>query len=214
MRIRVKICGITRQADADAAVVAGADALGFNFYRESPRVIAPDEAAAIIERLPPFVTTVGLFVDPAPDELAAVLEAVPVHVAQFHGDEPEALCAGAGRPYVKAFNMAPDFDVEAAIDRYPTAAGFLLDGYAPGQRGGTGETFDWRRWPRQCRKPLILAGGLTVANVADAIVRTRPYAVDVSGGVEGPVKGRKDADMLRQFINEVSRADRFQPNRQ
>jgi phosphoribosylanthranilate isomerase len=213
MRVRVKVCGITNQRDADAAVAAGADALGFVFYPRSPRAISPETAASFIERLPPFVTAVGLFVNPEREELAHVTDIAPVSVLQFHGDEPESLCSSVNRPYIKAFNVTPDFDLMREAARFPTAAAYLLDAAVPGLRGGTGTTFDWRLWPRHCDKPLVLAGGLSPDNVAAAIAATRPYAVDVSGGVEGAIKGCKDSGKLERFISEVMRADRTETNR-
>jgi phosphoribosylanthranilate isomerase len=206
MRVRVKICGITRVADARAAVAAGADALGFNFHPSSPRYVDPARARDIIAELPPFVATVGLFVDASS---AAVCEAIAtsgVQWAQFHGDETDAQCRAGGRPFIKAIGVAGPVDGAALEREFPNAAAFQLDSLAVGVRGGSGTTFDWAWWPVYCTRPLILAGGLRPDNVADAILRTHPYAVDVSSGVEGPTKGIKDEGKIMRFIEEVRRA--------
>lgn len=197
--VRIKICGITRIEDALAAVSAGADAIGFVFYAKSPRAVTPEQAAAIIAALPPFVTTVGLFVDMPRTELKQLLEVVPLDLLQFHGDESPADCAGYGRPYIKALRVKPGDEVAAAISRYPDASGVLLDTYVAGTPGGTGEAFDWSLVPRNAAKPVILAGGLTPENVGEAVRQVRPYAVDVSGGVEA-AKGIKDAAKIQAFI--------------
>lgn len=208
-RIRVKICGITRAEDAQAAVAAGADALGFVLYPPSPRHVDTAVAARLMNALPPFVTPVALFVDPAPEEVRALLALAPQALLQFHGDETDAFCAQFGRPWIKALAVKPGQDVAAAIAAHPGAAGILLDAWHPDLKGGTGEAFDWRRFPRDTGKPLVLAGGLTPANVADAVRVTRPYAVDVSGGVEARAadgtarKGIKDADLIKAFISAV-----------
>lgn len=203
MRTRVKICGITREEDALAAVAAGADAIGFVFYAPSPRAVTPPQARTICAVLPPFVNVVGLFVDADSDEIDAVLDAVPLAALQFHGDEPGDACADFGIPYIKALRMRPGFDVGAAIGEYRDALGILLDTFDAGLAGGSGKTFDWNGIPRDLGKPLILAGGLTPENVADAVRIVRPYAVDVSGGVEHS-KGVKDADKMRAFIDAVN----------
>lgn len=206
IRVRVKICGITRPEDAQAAVAAGADALGFVLYPPSPRHIAPEAAAAIIRALPPFVTPVALFVDPAVEEVRALLALAPNVLLQFHGDESDAFCAQFGRPWIKALAVQPGVDMAAAIAAHPGAAGLLLDAWHPDLRGGTGASFDWTTFPREAGKPLVLAGGLTPDNVAAAVRLTRPYAVDVSGGVEargadGKVqKGIKDAGLVEAFV--------------
>ncbi|QEY62261.1 phosphoribosylanthranilate isomerase [Metapseudomonas lalkuanensis] len=197
--VRIKICGITRIEDALAAIAAGADAIGFVFYAKSPRAVTPAQARAIIAALPPFVTTVGLFVDMPRAELTRLLAEVPLDLLQFHGDEGPEDCAGYGRPYIKALRVKPGDDVAAAISHYPAASGILLDTYVPGTPGGTGEAFDWSLVPRDAAKPLILAGGLTPENVGDAVRQVRPYAVDVSGGVEAS-KGIKDAAKIQAFI--------------
>ena len=200
--VRSKICGITRIEDALAAVEAGADAIGLVFYAKSPRAVTVQQARTIIAALPPFVTTVGLFVDASRCELGEILDAVPLDLLQFHGDESPAACDGYHRPYIKALRVKPGDDIAAQVALYKNASGVLLDTYVPGIPGGTGEAFDWSLVPVGLSKPVILAGGLTVDNVAGAISRVRPYAVDVSGGVEA-AKGIKDAKMIRAFIQAV-----------
>jgi phosphoribosylanthranilate isomerase len=197
--VRSKICGITRIEDALSAVEAGADAIGLVFYAKSPRAVTVQQARAIIAAMPPFVTTVGLFVDAIRCELAEILDAVPLDLLQFHGDESPADCEGYHRPYIKALRVKPGDDIAAHVALYSNASGVLLDTYVPGIPGGTGEAFDWSLVPVGLSKPVILAGGLTAENVAQAISRVRPYAVDVSGGVE-VAKGIKDAEMIRAFI--------------
>ncbi|MDH4611998.1 phosphoribosylanthranilate isomerase [Pseudomonas sp. BN102] len=197
--VRIKICGITRIEDALAAVAAGADAIGLVFYAKSPRAVTPAQAKAIVAALPPFVTSVGLFVDMPRAELKQLLAEVPLDLLQFHGDESPEDCAGHGRPFIKALRVKTGDDVAAAIARYPDAAGILLDTYVPGTPGGTGEAFDWSLVPRDAAKPVVLAGGLTPENVGDAVRQVRPYAVDVSGGVEAS-KGIKDAAKIKAFI--------------
>jgi phosphoribosylanthranilate isomerase len=216
-RTRVKICGITRVEDGVAAARAGADAIGFVFWSGSPRAVAVERARAIAAALPPFVTIVGLFVDPAPDHVRATLEALPLGLLQFHGAEPPELCRAFGRPYLKAVpvgSKAARVDLLEYAARYPDACGLLFD--APpsdGLPGGTGQTFDWDAVPLDLPRPLVLSGGLTVANVGEAIRRLRPWAVDVSSGVEvidpdgKPVRGTKDPARIIAFIEEVRHAD-------
>ncbi len=197
--IRIKICGITRPDDARLALRAGAHALGLVFYPRSPRAVDIEQARAVARMAGPFATLVGLFVNAAPEEIEAVLDQVPLQLLQFHGDETSDECTRYGRPYIKALRMRPELDVSAAMAEHPHASGFLLDAYRKGVPGGTGETFDWERVPRNPERPVILAGGLTPDNVSRAIIATRPYGVDVSGGVEaGP--GLKDSDKVNQFI--------------
>jgi phosphoribosylanthranilate isomerase len=203
--VRSKICGITRIEDALAAVEAGADAIGFVFYAKSPRAVTVQQARAIIQALPPFVTTVGLFVNASRCELGEILDAVPLDLLQFHGDEAAEDCEGWHRPYIKALRVKAGDDIAAAVDAYPSASGVLLDTYVEGVPGGTGEAFDWSLIPHRLSKPLILAGGLTPENVADAVARVKPYAVDVSGGVEAS-KGIKDHAKIHAFINAVRKA--------
>ena len=202
-RVRVKICGITRLEDALAAVAAGADALGFVFYPQSPRYIAPEAAAVLIRKLPPFVSTVGLVVNPQREEIEQLLMAVPLSLLQFHGEESNTFCAQFQRPWIKALAVKPGVDVLAALAEYPDASGILLDAWHPELKGGTGQTFDWKNFPHNTSQPLILAGGLNPANVAGAIRATRPYAVDVSGGVELS-KGIKSAELINAFITAVN----------
>ncbi len=205
-RTRVKICGITRMEDALAACEAGADALGFVFYARSPRAVTPEAAREMALALPPFVSRVGLFVDAAPETVAAVLDVVPLDLLQFHGDECPADCASFGRPYLKAVPMAAGLNPVAYMDTYPHAAGFLLDSHGNGKTGGTGQTFDWERIPRDLHHCLVLAGGLNPDNVAEAVRRVRPWAVDVSSGVEAR-PGIKDPARMQAFVNEVKRVD-------
>ena len=200
--VRSKICGITRIEDALAVVEAGADAIGLVFYGKSPRAVSVEQAAAILHALPPFVTTVGLFVDMPRDELLQLLQRLPLDLLQFHGDESPADCEGYGRPYIKALRVRPGEDVAAAMAPYTGARGILLDTFVEGVPGGTGASFDWSLVPEDAAKPIILAGGLDAGNVATAIRQVRPYAVDVSGGVEAS-KGIKDADKIRAFVRAV-----------
>ncbi len=183
---RVKICGITRPDDGRHAARAGADAIGLVFYPPSSRYVSPRQAADIVAALPPFVTTVGLFVDAPKEQIDALLEQVPLDMLQFHGDESPHYCAAFRRPWIKALRMRDGVDARAEADRYRAAGarGLLVDSYVPGVPGGTGERFDWDRLPANPTLPLILAGGLDPANVAEAVRRVRPWAVDVSGGVE------------------------------
>ncbi|MDB6144404.1 MAG: trpF [Pseudomonas sp.] len=203
--VRSKICGITRIEDALAAVDAGADAIGFVFYAKSPRAVTVVQAREIIAALPPFVTTVGLFVNCSRCELTEILEVVPLDLLQFHGDETAEDCDGYHRPYIKALRVQAGDDIAARSRAYPKASGILLDTYVAGVPGGTGEAFDWSLIPKSLSKPIILAGGLTPANVAQAIAQVRPYAVDVSGGVEAG-KGIKDHDKIRAFMDAVQGA--------
>jgi len=204
MRTRIKICGITQPEHALACARLGADAIGLVFYAQSPRAVNITTAKQIIDSLPAFVTTVGLFVNPSEQDVKSVLNAVPLDCLQFHGDEEAQFCNQFGRPYIKAIRMQADLDLKKRLDQYPDAQAFLLDSYVQGVPGGTGETFDWTRVPAFAADKIILAGGLQPENVAMAIRVARPYAVDVSGGVE-KVKGVKDPDKIRKFINEVNR---------
>lgn len=197
--MRIKICGITRIEDALLAAEAGADAIGLVFYAESPRAVSVKQARSIIAALPPFVTTVGLFVNAGRCELSAILDELPLDMLQFHGDEIAADCQGYHRPYLKALRVREGDDIRAQIDSYPDAAGILLDTFVSGVPGGTGKPFDWALVPEKLSKPIVLAGGLTAENVGAAISRVQPYAVDVSGGVEFS-KGVKDAGKIRAFI--------------
>lgn len=198
----IKVCGITNVEDALLAVKLGANALGFIFDRNSPRFVTAEQAGAIIAVLPPFITTVGVFVNLSFAEVMAILNQAPLQVLQFHGDETEADCKQYRKPYVKAFRIKADSNIIEFIDQYPSASAFLLDTYSAQQYGGTGVAFNWQQIPKNCTKPIILAGGLTSANVAQAIQEVKPYAVDVNSGVEIQ-PGRKDPDKLIAFFNEV-----------
>lgn len=204
MRTRVKICGITRAQDAELATSLGADAIGLVFHSRSPRYIEPDAAREIAEHIAPFVTVVGLFLDPEPSHVERVLDRVPLQLLQFHGDERPSDCERWGLPYIKAIPMAGAVDVLAYAATYPAARGVLLDAHDVGEQGGSGRTFDWDRIPAELDRAVILAGGLTAQNVYAAIQRVRPYAVDVSSGVEAD-KGIKDAHKMAAFMNEVHR---------
>jgi len=205
-RTRAKICGITRVEDALAAVAAGADAIGLVFYAPSPRHVEPKQAAAICAALPPFVTTVGLFVNADEEEVRGVLNKVPLGLLQFHGDEKAEDCRRFARPWIKAVRMAEDVDLTAVAAEYHGAQALLLDSYQKGVPGGTGHAFDWARVPADLEMPVILAGGLGPDNVTDAIRQVHPYAVDVSSGVEQD-KGIKDADKIIAFMRGVETAD-------
>ncbi|RMN39480.1 phosphoribosylanthranilate isomerase [Pseudomonas syringae] len=200
--VRSKICGITRIEDALAAAEAGADAIGLVFYPKSPRAVTVLQARAIIAALPPFITTVGLFVNASRCELNETLDAVALDMLQFHGDETPEECDCYHRPYIKALRVKAGDDIAQACRTYRNARGVLLDTYVEGVPGGTGETFDWALIPDDLDKPVILAGGLTSANVAQAIAQVRPYAVDVSGGVEKS-KGIKDREKILAFMSAV-----------
>lgn len=206
MRTRVKLCGLTRAVDAREAARLGADAIGLVFYPPSPRAIDSAGAQAVLKGLPPFVTVVGLFVNPTESEVRQVLEQVPLDLLQFHGEESPEACARYGRPWIKAIPMREGVDLWAERRRYGAAAGLLLDAYRPGLAGGTGECFDWTRIPRDLGGSIILAGGLTSDNVATAIRVVRPYAVDVSGGVEA-ARGIKDPAKMAAFLREVRQVD-------
>ena len=217
MQTRIKICGITRVDDGVAAAHAGADAIGLVFWAGTPRVVAAERARAIIAALPPFVSIVGLFVDPAADHVRATLAAVPLDLLQFHGSEPPEFCRGFGRRYLKALPVAAGAKAAGLIEcaqRYGDAAGLLFDAPpAEGLPGGTGRTFDWSTLPKGLPQPVVLSGGLSAVNVAEAIRRVRPSAVDVSSGVEArdaagpPIKGVKDRALIAAFIEEVRNAD-------
>jgi len=203
MRVRVKICGITRVEDAVHAASLGADAIGLVFYAQSPRAVSIAQARDIVRALPAFVTVVGLFVNAPPDEIRAVLNQVRLDALQFHGLEPPEQCRAFGRPYIKAVSMRAGVDICACARDYADSAALLLDTHDEEAPGGTGRSFDWSRAPGDLGKALILAGGLTPDNVAEAIRQVRPYAVDVSSGVEAS-KGIKDHHKMAQFINEVN----------
>jgi phosphoribosylanthranilate isomerase len=205
VRTRIKICGLTREADVDAAVEAGADAVGFVLYERSPRHVSVERAAALARRLPPFVTPVTLFVNAAPVLIASAVGAIPNLLLQFHGDETQADCSATGRPFLRAARMAGDFDLLDFAAQFPLAQGLLLDAHVDGYGGG-GKVFDWSLIPRNVRSPVVLSGGLHAGNVIEGILRVRPWAVDVSSGVES-AKGIKDAEAIRRFCDAVREAD-------
>lgn len=203
---RIKICGITRVEDALAAAHGGADAIGLVFYDKSPRYVTVQQAAQLAKAIPPFITVVGLFVNASADYVRAVQEEVPLDVLQLHGEEEPEFCACFNRPYLKAIRVRDGMDLLQCASRYASAQGLLLDAYIEGTQGGTGESFDWTLIPHDLPLPVILSGGLNAGNVAQAIRAVRPYAVDVSSGVEAK-KGIKDAAKIAAFINEVKMVD-------
>lgn len=204
-RTRIKICGLTRAEDVRAAVEAGADAIGLVFYAPSPRCVTPEQAAELASLVPPFVTTVGLFVNPQPELVQEVLGRVPLQLLQFHGDEREAECARYGHAWIKAARMQAGTDLVEFCALHPRASGILLDAFVEGYGGG-GKVFDWSLIPAGLARRLILSGGLDADNVVEAVRRVRPWAVDVSSGVES-AKGIKDAARIAAFIAGVRRAD-------
>jgi len=204
-RTRIKICGITRPEDARAAVELGADALGLVFNEPSPRHVSLEQAWEIARVVPPFVTLVGLFVNETKLTVRRVMEAVPIQLLQFHGDEEESFCRSFHAPYIKAARVRPGLDLVKYAESYPTAQGLLLDAYVEGYGGG-GKTFDWSLIPPSLPLPVILSGGLEAGNVAEAVHAVRPWAVDVSSGVEA-AKGIKDAGKIAAFIAGVKHAD-------
>ena len=204
-RTRIKICGLTREADVDAAVAAGADAIGFVLYDKSPRHVTVTRAAELARRLPPFVMPVGLFVNATDTAIDAATVAIPQMLLQFHGDESPQVCARAGRPFLRAARMAPGFDLLDFASRFADAQAILLDADVDSY-GGSGKVFDWSLVPSAVPLPVVLSGGLHAGNVIQGIHTLRPWAVDVSSGVEHS-KGIKDADALRRFCNAVREAD-------
>jgi len=206
MTTAIKICGITRVDDALAAARFGAHALGFVFFAKSPRHLTPGRAAEIVRLLPPFVTTVGLFVNPEFVEVDRALGQVRLDLLQFHGEETPAFCARFGVPFIKAVRVRPGLDLLQYAKLYGAARGLLLDAFVEGAHGGTGAAFDWNMVPRELPLPVILSGGLGPANVADAIRRVRPWAVDVSSGVEAS-PGIKDSRKMAAFFQGVRDAD-------
>lgn len=207
MRTRIKICGITRPEDGAAAASAGADAVGFVFYPASPRLVDLDTAEQIAAAVPPFVARVALFLDPAAADVQAVIDRLRPDLLQFHGGESPAFCGCFGLPYLKAVPMGDqDTDPAAFAERFADAAALLLDSHSAGMPGGSGTGFEWSRGGPQSR-PVILAGGLTADNVGDAVRAARPYAVDVSSGVES-APGIKDAELINAFTEAVYRTDR------
>ncbi len=204
-RTRIKICGLTREADVRAAVAAGADAIGFVFYAKSARFVSPARAAELARLLPPFVTPVGLFVNASEAEVQAALAALPNMLLQFHGDESAADCERYGRPYLRAARMEPGFDLLDYAQQFSTAQAILLDAHVEGYGGG-GKVFDWSLIPKNVPSPVVLSGGLHAGNVLTGVLQVRPTAVDVSSGVE-QAKGLKDAALIQQFCAAVRAAD-------
>jgi len=199
---RVKICGITNCDDAQLACQSGADAIGLVFYAPSPRYVSIEQAVEVIASLPPFVTSVALFVNAEPMYIEQVLAQVAIDVLQFHGDESAEFCASFKRPYLKAIRMKEGLDLYAVQNDYADAQGLLLDTYKKGVPGGTGEAFNWEKVPQDLYLPVILAGGLVPENIARAINQVNPYGVDVSGGVEAS-RGKKDPDKIIRFMAAV-----------
>jgi len=206
-RTRVKICGITRRIDLDAALAAGADAVGFVFYPPSPRYLTAAQAGELAQAVPPFVTRVGLFVNAQEREVREILACVPLDLLQFHGEEPPAYCGQFGLPYLKVARMRPGVDLLEFADAYRFAQGLLLDTWVDAY-GGAGQTFDWSLIPAALPLPVVLSGGLHAGNVGEAVLKVQPWAVDVSSGVEQS-KGIKDAGKIAAFMSAVRAADEF-----
>lgn len=209
-RTRIKICGIREGLHAMVAADAGADAIGLVFYRDSPRYVTPGAAANVVALLPPFVTSVGLFVDAGEAKVRDTLATVRLDMLQFHGDESPEFCASFGVPYVRAVRMGPGVDLLECAGRFSTARALLLDAHVPGTPGGTGQTFDWASIPRDLPIPLILSGGLDAGNVGRAVREVHPWAVDVSSGVES-TRGTKDPRKIVEFIRSVRSEDARPP---
>lgn len=205
MRTRVKICGITNEADLYSAAATGADAVGFNMLAASPRYVAPELAEGLLSKVPAFVTTVGVFVNHSAEEVSLACTQAPFDVLQFHGDEDDDFCERFGRPFIKVIRVDENTDIAAEAKRFPGCAALMLDAKVDGAYGGTGEVFEWRRVPA-LSKPIILAGGLNADNVERAIGLVRPWAVDVASGVEA-TPGKKDPGKLEAFCAAVERAD-------
>ena len=208
-RTRIKICGLTREADVEAAAEAGADAIGFVFYAASARHVSFERAGVLARRLPPFVTPVGLFVNAEPAEIDAAVRAIPTLLLQFHGDETPAQCSAPGRPFIRAARVGKGFDLLDFAARFEAADAILLDAHVDGYGGG-GKVFDWSHARAALARPVVLSGGLHAGNVLQGIQQLRPWAVDVSSGVESadaPEKGIKDADSIRRFCDAVREAD-------
>jgi phosphoribosylanthranilate isomerase len=205
LRTRIKVCGLTRETDLDAAVALGVDAIGFVLWPRSPRAVSIERAAELARRLPPFVTPVCLFVNATPEHIAQAVAALPNALLQFHGDESPAECVAACRPYLRAARMAPGFALLDFALAHSSAAGILLDTHVEGY-GGSGKAFDWSLVPPNVPLPVVLSGGLNPANVIDGVLRVRPWGLDVSSGVEC-AKGIKDAGLMRRFVDAVRDAD-------
>ena len=207
MRYRIKICGLTDPGQALAATSAGADAIGLVFFARSRRAVSVEQGAAVAAVMPPFVATVGLFVDPDAVEVERVLTGCRLDFLQFHGAESAAFCRGFGLPYLKAIAMGEGCDPRPEMDAHPEARGFLLDSHAGGMMGGSGQAFDWHRIPDALERPWLLAGGLNPGNVGQALLQTCPYGVDVSSGVES-APGQKDPRLVRDFVDAVRQVER------
>lgn len=205
-KTRVKICGITRLDDLSLAIKYGADAVGFIFYKKSPRYVELAQAKMLTEATPAFVDTVAVFVDSTEEEVNAVLRQMPISLIQFNGRESAEFCGSFQHPYIKAIKMDEHVNLSDCEKAYKKAKGFLLDAYEPGQPCGSGEPFDWASIPAKLEKPLILASGLNSDNIGDAITQVKPYAVDVSRGVEHS-PGVKDGEKIKSFMTEVKHAD-------
>jgi phosphoribosylanthranilate isomerase len=210
VRTRIKICGIREALHGVVAADAGADAIGLVFYRESPRFVTPGAASNVVAILPPFVTSVGLFVDADEGKIHDTVKTVRLDCLQFHGDESPDFCASFGIPYVRAVSMKPGVDLLEYAGRFSSARALLLDAHVPGIPGGTGQTFDWSAIPRDLPMPVILSGGLSAENIGPAIKSVRPWAVDVSSGVEAS-RGSKDPKKIVEFIRRVQREDAESP---
>jgi phosphoribosylanthranilate isomerase len=210
VRTRINICGIREALHGVVAADAGADAIGLVFYRESPRYVTPSAAANVVAILPPFVTAVGLFVDADEGKIHDTLKTVRLDCLQFHGEESPEFCASFGIPYVRAVGMKQGVDLLEYAGRFSSARALLLDAHVPGIPGGTGQTFDWSAIPRDLPMPIILSGGLSAENVGPAIQAVRPWAVDVSSGVEAS-RGTKDPRKIVEFIRRVQREDAASP---
>jgi len=204
MSARVKICGLTRVEDVRGAVANGADALGFVFYEPSPRAVTVAQAELLVRCVPAFVSVVGLFVNPSAEQVREVLDRIPLDLLQFHGDETADFCEQFGRRWIKAVRVQSARQIEQAFAEYHSAAGILVDAWDPDRYGGTGHSFNWSLIPPERSLPLILAGGLSSDNVFRAVEQVKPWAVDVSGGVEKS-KGIKDIEKISDFIKEVHR---------
>jgi len=207
MRTRVKICGFTQAKDAVAAANLGVDAIGLVFYPPSPRHVSIERAKEIVEALPAFVSVVALFVDEQESQIREVLSHVSIDCIQFHGDESVEACRVYNKPYLKAIRMKPGLDIMEIARQYDDASALLLDAYHPGIKGGSGSQFDWDLIPDLCPLPIVLAGGLQVDNVKQAIESVKPYALDVSSGVEAE-KGVKDVAKMTAFIQQINEGDR------
>ena len=205
-RTRIKICGIKEPAHARLAADEGADAIGINFWPDSPRFVENARAAQIAGAVPPYVTVVGVFVDATEAVIRAVLDAVPLQLLQFQGEEPSEFCERFGRPYMRAVRMGPGVDLLEYGHRFRRAKALLLDAHVPGKPGGTGQTFDWAGIPREFPLPLVLSGGLNPQNVGRAVREVKPWAVDVASGVESS-RGVKDPAKIVEFIRSVRRED-------